>query len=63
VYEELMLAATGRAELFRVVYLYERTASSGRGTNREKGLNTGVTENTENTEKAKGKRRNSTLRP
>jgi hypothetical protein len=59
VYEELMLAATGRAELFRVVYLYERTASSGRRTNREKGLNTGVTENTE---KAKRKRRNSTLR-
>jgi len=31
VYEEKMSEDTGELELFRLVYLYERTASSGRG--------------------------------
>jgi len=31
VYEEKMPEAAGELELFRLMYLYERTASSGRG--------------------------------
>jgi hypothetical protein len=31
VYEEKMSEDTGELELFRLMYLYERTASSGRG--------------------------------
>jgi hypothetical protein len=58
-----MSEAAGELELFRLMYLYERTASSGRGTNREKGFNTEGTENSENAEQTKKKRRNSMLRP
>jgi hypothetical protein len=37
--------------------------AAGAGTNREKRFNTEVTENTENAEETKKKRRNSALRP